>query len=313
MPATDRPARVALTGGSGLLGRAIQRAAPSHDGLTLLAPARGELDLSSREQVAQWLSDHRIDTVIHAAAKVGGIQANTDDPTGFLAENLRINDSTIMGAFQAGIRRLVFIASSCIYPRNYRQPLLETDLLAAPLEPTNQGYALAKITGAEMCRAISTQFPGRAYRTLVPCNLFGCDDHFDSAASHLIAAIITKIVRAERANTPEVQIWGTGQARREFLPADTLASFILDILHRLPDLPQILNTGQGQDHSVNDFYRMIADIAGWRGHFTHDLTRPEGMAHKLIDSSLAHRHGWRPPADLRPALTDALTAARKML
>lgn len=313
MPATDRPARVALTGGSGLLGRAIQRAAQTRTDLTLLAPARAELDLSSRQQVADWLTDHRIDTVIHAAARVGGIQANIDDPTGFLADNLRLNDATLMGAHQAGIRRLVFIASSCIYPRDYRQPLREGDLLAAPLEPTNQGYALAKIAGADLCRAISTQFPDRAYRTLVPCNLFGPDDHFGSQASHLIAAILTKIVQAERSNSPEIKIWGSGTARREFLPADALAGFILSILPDLPRMPQMMNTGQGRDHSVNDYYRMIADIAGWQGRFSHDLTRPQGMAHKLIDSSLARRHGWQPPTDLRPALTLSLAAARDRL
>lgn len=295
--------RVLLTGGSGMLGRALRRLQPATaPDLELLSPTRSQLDLSDRHAVAAWLRENPVDAVIHAAAKVGGIQANISDPTGFLTENLRINDAVIMGAHQAGVPRLIFLGSSCMYPRDHRQPLVEDDVLAAPLEPTNEGYALSKITGARLCDYISRQFPNRAYRTLIPCNLFGTEDHFGSVASHLIAAIITKIIDARDAGHDTVEIWGSGNARREFLFADDLARFILNTLPVADHLPQLLNIGQDTDHSVNDYYAMIAQIAGWQSRFTHDLSRPEGMQMKLMSSTKARAFGWAPPTDLAPAL-----------
>ncbi|MDO5622183.1 MAG: NAD-dependent epimerase/dehydratase family protein [Paracoccus sp. (in: a-proteobacteria)] len=305
MPAPDR---IALTGGTGLVGRAVLRQAETR-GIPILAPRRADLDLADPRRVAEWLGDHQVDTLIHAAAKVGGIAANIADPTGFLAENIALNHGVLMGAHQAGVTRLLNLGSSCIYPRNYRQPLVETDLMAAPLEPTNEGYALSKIAALRLVQAIAGQYPDRHWRSLIPCNLFGIDDHFGSTSAHLIAAIITKVLTAG----PVIDIWSSGTARREFLFADDLAGFILDSLPRLETLPPLMNTGFGRDYSVNEYYQMIADLAGWQGRFTHDLTRPEGMAQKLMDSSLARRHGWAPPDNLIPALRVTLTAARARL
>lgn len=301
--------RVLLTGGSGMLGRAIRRLQPGvAPEITLLAPTRAELPLTDRRAVADWLAVNPVDAVIHAAAKVGGIQANVSDPTGFLTENLRMNDAVIMGAHEAGVPKFVFLGSSCMYPRDHRQPLVEEDVLAAPLEPTNEGYALSKITGARLCDYISRQFPDRAYRTLIPCNLFGTEDHFGSVASHLIAAIVTKVVDARDADQDTVEIWGSGNARREFLFVDHLAGFILTALHDLDRLPPLLNLGQDRDHSVNEYYEMVARIAGWNGRFTHDLSRPEGMQMKLMSSARAREFGWNPPEGLDHALNLTVAA-----
>lgn len=308
--------RVLLTGGSGMLGGALLRLAPeATPGLTLLAPTRDRLDLTDRAAVARWFAANPVDAVIHAAARVGGIQANINDPTGFLLDNLRMNDAVISGANEAGVGRLVFLGSSCMYPRDHRQPLVEDDLLAAPLEPTNEGYALAKITGARLCDYISRQYPGRAYRTLLPCNLFGAGDHYGSEASHLLAAIVTKVVQAQAEGRDEIEVWGSGQARREFLDAGHLARFILGVLPRLGDLPPLLNLGAGRDHSVDDYYRIVAGRAGWTGRLVHDTSRPEGMRAKLMSSERARAFGWVPPteAGFLASIDAALVARRRQV
>ena len=306
--------RVLLTGGSGMVGRAMRRLAPQvAPHLTLLAPDRATLPLDDRAQVAAWIADHRIDAIIHAAARVGGIQANIDDPTGFLADNLRLADAVLMGAHQAGVGRLVNLGSSCMYPRDWRQPLVEDDILAGPLEPTNEGYALAKITAARLCQAVAAQYPGRIWRTLIPCNLFGPEDHFGAASAHLVAAAITKVLVARRDGADTVEIWGSGRARREFMAADHLARFVLGGLGDMDRWPAVMNIGAGRDHSVTEYYRMIADVAGWRGRFVHDPARPEGMMAKLMSSDRARAQGWRPPQDLRADLATAIAAAQGTL
>lgn len=306
--------RVLLTGGSGLLGRALLRLRPDiAPDIRLLAPSRDELPLTDRGTVADWIATHRIDAVIHAAAKVGGIQANIDDPTGYLADNLLLNDALIMGAHLAGVQRLVNIGSSCMYPRDYRQPLVEEDILAAPLEPTNAGYALAKITAAHLCTSISGQFQDRAYRTLVPCNLFGPEDGFGRASSHLVAAAITKLIEASSSGADRVVIWGDGRARREFMAVDHLARFILIRLSALAALPPVLNVGTDRDHSVDDYYRMIASIVGWTGEFVHDAAQPVGMQRKLMSSARARALGHQPPAAILPDLEIAVAAAMQVL
>jgi len=301
--------RVLLTGGTGMLGRAFRRvAARERPDLEILAPDRGDLPLTDRAAVAAWFDANPVDAVIHAAARVGGIQANIDDPVGFLVENLRINDAVITGADTAGVGHLIFLGSSCMYPRDYRQPLVEDDILAAPLEPTNEGYALSKITGSRLCDYISRKHPGRLYRTVIPCNLFGIEDHFGSVASHLIAAIVTKVVDARDQGAESVEIWGNGKARREFLFVDDLVRFLFTALDRTNILPNVLNVGFGSDHSVSDYYHMVGALAGYRGGFHHDLTRPEGMTMKLMSSARAAALGFRPQTDMMTALRRVIAA-----
>jgi len=290
-----------------MFGGCFSRLADGQD-CEIFAPTRAQLSLSSRTDVTAYLGDNKIDSVVHAAARVGGIQANIADPVGFLAENLTINDGVVMGAFEAQVPRLVFLGSSCMYPRDYTQPLKEDYVLAAPLEPTNEGYALSKITGAKLCDYIS-RTSGFSYKTLIPCNLFGDDDHFGSVASHLIAAIVSKVDAAQQNGDATVEIWGTGNARREFLLVDDLCAYILDVLGRddFDALPSLLNTGYGSDHSVLDYYQMVADIFGYQGDFTFDTTKPEGMMMKLMDSTIAQGHGWTKITPIHTALERVIT------
>lgn len=304
--------RIFLTGGNGMFGRAMTRVAHhSFPELEFIAPTRHELNLTDAIAVHQFYAANTFDLVIHGAAKVGGIAANIAAPVDFLVQNLRINDNVIMGAHDAGVSNLLFLGSSCMYPKNYRQPLVESDLLGAPLEPTNEGYALSKITAAKLCEYISGE-PNRTYRTIVPCNLFGTDDHFGSDASHLIAAIVTKVVDAQANNKSEISIWGSGKARREFLFVDDIVTFILNNLNQINDFPSTLNLGSGTDQSVDDYYRVVAQVAGYTGSFVYDTTRPEGMMQKLMNSSIAQdRFGWSPATPLNDAIALVIAAYRK--
>lgn len=306
--------KILLTGGSGMLGSALQRLAPTiAPDVTVLAPTRAELPLTDAVAVAAWFAANPVDAVIHGAARVGGIQANIDHPVDFLVENLRMNDAVIMGAHGAGVENFIFLGSSCMYPRDYRQPLEEGDILAAPLEPTNEGYALSKITGARLCDYITQSHENRHYKTLIPCNLFGTEDHFGSVASHLIAAIVTKVVQARDAGDTSVEIWGSGNARREFLFVDDLVQFMLTCLPKLDTLPQVLNVGYGTDHSVTEYYEMIGKIAGYTGTFHHDLSRPEGMMAKCMTSAVAAELGFTPQTKMPEALAAVVAAYEAQL
>lgn len=290
--------RVLLTGGGGLLGHSIRRLQPEQQpSWVLVAPTSAELDLRRQSEVEDYFSAQRFDLVIHAAAKVGGIKANILDPVAFLADNLLINTNVIDAARNAGVARLIFLGSSCMYPKDIMRPLTEDDILTAPLEPTNEGYALAKITGAKHCEAIARTL-GLSYRTLIPCNLYGPDDHFGTDRSHLVSAALSKVHEAKKHGLREVCIWGDGEARREFLYVDDLSRFILTVGERLDELPYMLNVGANTDHSVNHYYDVAAQVAAYDGAFTHDLSAPVGMIKKLMDSKRAEAFGWRPSTPL---------------
>jgi GDP-L-fucose synthase len=299
-----------LTGGTGMLGEAIVRiAAARHPDIEIIAPTRSELRLDDTEVVRQFFEQHAFDCVIHSAAKVGGIQSNIDYPVEYLMENIAINSNVISAAADHSVPRLLFIGSSCMYPKDYRQPLKEEYILRAPLEPTNEGYALAKIVGAKQCEYLS-RARGLSYRTIIPCNLFGTHDAFGTEASHLIAAIVTKVCRAIDDGTNLVEIWGAGDARREFLFVDDLADYILDVLPQIDGLPNYLNVGFGRDFSVNEYYKLVAAAAGYEGEFSHDLSRPVGMMAKLMDSQLATEFGWRPGTDMSDAIRQVISFYR---
>lgn len=295
--------RILLTGGGGMLGAAIQRLnSASSEPLALFAPARGELDCADQSAVAAYFRRHRFDMVIHAAAKVGGIGANIADPVGFLTENLALNLSVIGAAAETGVPQLINIGSSCMYPKDYRQPLVEEDLLQGPLEPTNEGYALAKIAAARHCDYLAAA-SGLAYRTLVACNLYGPNDSYSAARSHLVASIIAKTHDAKQRGAPAISIWGDGSVRREFLFVDDLARWILLRARQgISELPQYLNVGAGTDYSVLDYYRTAAEVIGFAGQFEFDESKPTGMQQKLMDSSRARSFGWQPTTSLREGL-----------
>lgn len=294
--------KVLLTGGSGMLGRAILRQGAGK-GIEFVTPRSAELDLKDQAAVNNYFAAHKFDAVIHAAARVGGIKANMDDMAGFMTDNLLMNTNIIQAALNSGIKNLVNLGSSCMYPRDYRQPLVEDDVLAAPLEPTNEGYAIAKIAAARMCEYISKQHDV-FYRTFIPCNLYGPGDNFNPEKSHLLPAAILKVHNAKKNNT-SVEIWGDGTVRREVLFIDDLAEFIISALPRLKDLPDVLNLGSDHDYSVNDIYQKAAEALDWVPTFTHKLDAPMGMRHKLMSSAKAKQYGWNPKTDLVSGIKQA--------
>ena len=298
--------QVLLTGGSGLLGRALRRLAPAAaPAWSIVAPAHAELDLRDRQATARFFAAHRFDLVIHAAARVGGIAANIANPTAYLLDNLEINGNVIGEASRVRVPALLFLGSSCMYPKDLPRAIREEDLLSAPLEPTNEGYALSKIAGAKLCEFISAE-QGLAFRTLIPSNLYGPGDHFEPGRSHLVAAALHKIHLAKLRGERSVEIWGDGTARREFLYVDDLARFILrSSPDSLRDQPMLMNVGTGIDHSILEYYRTGANVAGYSGGFSFNLEAPIGMRRKLLDSGRARDYGWTAPTDLATGMAAA--------
>lgn len=282
-----------------MLGQAISRLTPSQ--FDFLSPTRQELDLLDRAAVRNYFKHHKIDGVIHCAGKVGGIVANMTDPTGFMVRNILINTHVIEEARLAGISHLVNIGSSCMYPRDFARPLKEVDLLSAPLEPTNENYALAKIAAARLCEAVSNQYQLH-YKTFVPCNMYGLHDTYDLNNGHLLSSAILKITEAKKKNSPSVEIWGDGTARREFVFADDVAEFILNNFKNLSSLPPMLNLGMGRDYTVTEYYQMVANAVGYSGKFIYNTDKPVGMTRKLMDCTLAENHGWRAGTDMQAGL-----------
>ncbi|WP_024460067.1 GDP-L-fucose synthase [Marinimicrobium sp. LS-A18] len=289
--------KILLTGASGMVGRNIlaHKDASDHEWLT---PSSRELDLLNHSSVLRYMREHAPELVIHAAGVVGGIQANMANPVKFLVDNTLMGIHVLESAHASGVPNLLNLASSCMYPKDAENPLKESQVLTGALEPTNEGYALAKITASRLCEYISRTDAGRHYRTLIPCNLYGKYDKFDPKHSHMIPAVIRKLHEAARAEKASVDIWGDGTARREFMYAEDLADFIFYALPRLASMPQTLNVGLGQDYSINEYYQVIAQIVGFEGRFEHDLTKPVGMKRKLIDTTLLQEFGWNSKTSL---------------
>lgn len=294
-------ARLLLTGGGGMVGRNLL----AHPGIAawqVMAPARAELDLCDAAATRDWLLRHRPDAVVHAAGRVGGIQANIAEPARFLDENARIGLNLIAACRIARVPVLVNLASSCVYPKDLGRDLSEEQILTGALEPSNEGYALAKIMALRLVEYGGREQAGLSWRTLVPCNLYGPHDTFDPARSHLLAAIIHKLHCARRDGAAEVAIWGDGRARREFMYAPDLAEAILRALADPGPVPPVMNVGPGMDHSIDDYYRIAAEVIGWQGRFRHDLDRPVGMRQKLMSVARQRAWGWAPATGLREGI-----------
>lgn len=292
---------VLLTGGRGLVGSNI-REHPAATEWEIIAPSSTELDLRDYRATLDFIRRIQPDIVIHAAGKVGGIQANIAAPVDFLITNIDLGRNIVMAAYETGIRRLLNLGSSCMYPRSAQNPLREEYILAGELEPTNEGYALAKIVVERLCQYIHRENPGYQYKSMLPCNLYGRHDKFDPAHSHLIPAIIHKIHRAKTNGEDSVEIWGNGKARREFMYAGDLADAVMHALNTFDQLPDVLNIGLGEDYSINDYYAAVADVVGWSGTFTHDLSKPVGMARKLVSVERQSLWGWSPKFTLRKGI-----------
>jgi GDP-L-fucose synthase len=288
-----RKLRIMLTGANGMVGRNLLE----HTGIKefdVLAPRSSEVNLLDFTAVKNYLAKNRPDMVIHAAGKVGGIQANIREPVGFLLENLDMGRNIVLASYQTGTKRLLNLGSSCMYPRGHDDPLKEEMILKGELEPTNEGYALAKIVAARLGEYIMREDASFQCKTIIPCNLYGRHDKFEPANSHLIPAIIHKVHIAKQSNQPSVEIWGDGTARREFMYAGDLADAIVRSIRKFESLPPIINIGLGHDHTINEYYQATAEVMGYAGEFTHDLEKPVGMMRKLVNTEQQLAWGWRP-------------------
>ncbi len=292
--------RILLTGGSGMVGTNIQEH-PLTRQYRILAPSSSELDLCDQVAVDTYLSRHHPDLIIHAAGRVGGIQANMQDPIAFLDQNLQMGRNVVLGAWRTGVAKLINLGSSCMYPRDRDQALHESDLLSGKLEPTNEGYALAKIAVERLCSYVSMK-EGFEYKTLIPCNLYGRYDNFDPKRSHMVPSIIHKLHQAKLRGDDTVEIWGDGQARREFMYAGDLADCIWRAVVRFDTLPLLMNVGLGQDYTVHEYYATAARVIGYTGRFVHDLYRPVGMRRKLLDVNRCQNWGWQASTSLEAGL-----------
>lgn len=296
--------RILLTGSTGMVGRNFLEHPAIHE-FEVIAPGRDALDLLDYAGVERFVAEHRPDAVVHAAGVVGGIQANMADPVRFLLGNLDMGRNIVMAARAAGVPRLLNLGSSCMFPRGWDTPLREDMVLTGELEPTNEGYALAKIMVARLCDYVSREPGGLSYKTLIPCNLYGRHDKFSPTVSHLVPAILQKIHQARLDGAAEVEIWGDGNARREFMYAGDLADCMVEALRRFDSLPPVMNVGLGTDLTINDYYRVGAKVVGYAGGFRHDLTKPVGMKRKLVDTSLAKQWGWHASTSLQEGMRKA--------
>ena len=291
--------RVFVAGHRGMVGSAILRRL-AHEDCKLLTAARDELDLVDQAATYDWLADNRPDTVIIAAARVGGILANRDFPADFLRDNLLIETNLIEGSHRAGVERLLFLGSSCIYPREAEQPITEEALLTGPLEPTNEWYAIAKIAGIKLCAAYRRQH-GRDYISAMPTNLYGPGDNFDLQSSHVIPALMRKAHEARRDGASQIEIWGTGQPRREFLHVDDCADACVFLLRNYSGERHV-NIGSGVDLPIGELAELICKVVGFDGEIVKDRSKPDGTLRKLMSSERLNRMGWSHSIDLEDGL-----------
>lgn len=278
---------------------------------SIVAPRSSELDLRDYRATYDYVKHLNPEFIIHAAGRVGGIQANIAHPVDFLVENMDMGRNIVLAARAAGVKKLLNLGSSCMYPRNAPNPLKEEMILQGELEPTNEGYALAKIMTARLCEYIHRENTGCLYKTIIPCNLYGRHDKFDPKHSHLIPAIIHKIRQAIDAGHTPVEIWGDGTARREFMYAGDLAEAVLRALENFDTLPSLMNVGLGYDYSINDYYQAAAEVMGFKGSFVHDCSKPVGMKQKLVSTDLQQAWGWSPTVSLREGIQETYQFYKK--
>jgi GDP-L-fucose synthase len=292
--------KIFVAGHRGMVGSALVRRFEA-EGFTNLLTRDRSLDLMNESAVATFLQTEKPAVVILAAAKVGGIKANNDYPVEFLLDNLRIQNNVICSAFQSGVRKLLFLGSSCIYPKLAPQPIRETALLTGALEPSNEAYAIAKIAGIKLCQAYACEH-GANFISVMPTNLYGPNDNFDLESSHVMAALLRKAHEAKKRNEKKLVVWGTGEPRREFLHVDDLAAACLLVLERY-DSPEIINIGCGEDVTIGELAELICDVIGFDGELVWDKTKPDGTPRKLLDVTRIRALGWEPTIPLREGIS----------
>lgn len=302
--------KILVTGGNGMVGKNILTHQQSKK-YEIIAPTKNELNLLNYSDVEKYFKLNKPDIIIHAAGIVGGIQANILNPVKFLVDNIDIGRNVLIAARETNIKKFINLASSCMYPRAAKNPLTENLVLQGELEPTNEGYALAKIFSTRLCEYISREEASFLYKTLIPSNLYGFFDKFDPQNSHMLPAVIKKIHDAKEQGLKSVDIWGDGKAKREFMFAEDLVDFIFFSVENLEKLPQNINVGVSKDYSINEYYEVIAKIVGYNGKFIHDISKPVGMKQKLIDSSKVNGLGWKPKTSLEEGIKKTYEYYRK--
>jgi GDP-L-fucose synthase len=292
--------KIYVAGHQGMVGSALVRRLEAEGFNNLLTRDRSKLDLTDESAVAKFFADETPDIVVVAAAKVGGIKANNEYPVEFLLENLRIQNNVIRFSSQSGVRKLLFLGSSCIYPKLAPQPIPENALLTGPFEPTNEAYAVAKIAGIKLCQAYAREH-GANFISVMPANLYGPNDNFDLKRSHVLAALLSKAHQAKVRDEKKMIVWGTGEPRREFLHVDDLASALLLLLQKY-DSPEIINVGYGEDLTIHELAQLVCDIVGFDGELSWDRTKPNGTPRKLLDVRKIRALGWQPTIPLRKGI-----------
>jgi GDP-L-fucose synthase len=294
--------RVWVAGHRGMAGSAIVKRLASEQ-CEVITATHSELDLLSQTDVAAWMGDNKVEAVFLAAARVGGILANSTRPVDFLYDNLVIETNVIQGAWRSGVKKLLFLGSSCIYPRLAEQPMREEALLTGALEPTNEWYAIAKIAGIKLCQAYRRQF-GCDFISVMPTNLYGPGDRYDAEAGHVVAALIMKIHAANISDSDTVELWGTGQPKREFLFTDDLADACVFVMKNYSD-ELFLNVGTGKDVTILELAQSIAKVIGWQGTFTFNTSKPDGTPRKVMDVGRLSSLGWTAKTEFEVGLQQA--------
>jgi GDP-L-fucose synthase len=297
--------RVFVAGHKGMVGSALVRRLAAEN-CTVLTVDRSEADLKRPDQIRTWMEHNRPQAVFVAAAKVGGILANDTMPATFLYDNLMIETSVIQAAFETGVEKMLFLGSSCIYPRMAPQPIVEESLLTGPLEPTNEWYAIAKIAGIKLGQAYRKQY-GCDYISAMPTNLYGPGDNYDLTSSHVIPALIRKAHEAKTTGAPEIVVWGTGSPQREFMHVDDCADGLVHVMKHY-SAHEHINIGSGSDVSILDVTKLVCEVVGFTGAITHDLTKPDGTPRKLMSSARLEALGWMPRIGLREGLAATYAA-----
>lgn len=302
-------AKIFVAGHNGMVGSAICRKLQGHSDVEVLTVSRSEVDLTDQSAVREYFADKHIDQVYLAAAKVGGIHANNEYPAEFIYENLMIECNLVNSAYQAGIAKLLFLGSSCIYPKVVTQPMKETALLTGPLESTNEPYAIAKIAGIKLCESYNRQY-GVDYRSVMPTNLYGPNDNFHPENSHVIPALMRRFHEARERHDPQVVVWGSGNARREFLHVDDMAAasiFVMNVdretyTSKTDPMLSHINVGTGSDCLIRELSELIASVVGYEGEIVFDKSKPDGTPRKLMDVSVLDSLGWNHSIDLEAGL-----------
>ena len=305
----NKQSKIYVAGHRGMVGSAIVRKLNAHGYENLTLKNSSELDLRNQEATAQFFKDENPDYVFIAAAKVGGIHANNTMRAEFLYDNLQIQNNLIHQSYKHGVTKLLFLGSSCIYPKHSIQPMSEDQLLTGTLEPTNEPYAIAKIAGIKMCEAYRHQY-GCNFISAMPTNLYGPNDNYDLNSSHVLPALLRKIIEAKKANSSEVVIWGSGSPIREFMHVDDLADALIYLMLHYDDR-EFINVGSGEEISILELAKMIKKIVGYTGQIVHDRTKPDGTPRKLMDSAMIHRLGWKSQISLQDGIKQVYQAISK--